>query len=244
MRQAVNYIRDRVFDFLFSDLCYLCRSERRREGGKVCGDCERRLEFVRDPKCVVCGRPFFGEAEVSHTCGECIKEKRHYGKARSVFVYDDIVRRKIIEYKFLRNVTLSKVFGDYVLDYINDELSNDYDMIIPVPLHKKRLKERYFNQALLLVTDSEKRNQIRVDKYSLKRIRYTKPQVLVRDSERAKNVKGAFIVDSAGSIEGKRVLVVDDIFTTGATVNECSKVLKEAGAKSVDVLTLAKTVIF
>jgi ComF family protein len=106
------------------------------------------------------------------------------------------------------------------------------------------LKERYFNQALLLVGNAEKRNQIKVDKYSLKRIKYTTPQVFLKGKERVKNVKGAFLADNAYNITDKKILLVDDIYTTGATVNECSYVLKRAGALKVDVLTLAKTVIF
>ena len=228
---------------IFSDLCYFCKKNYCDGHQNICEECQNKLTFIKEPFCDICGRPFINIKDVTHTCGECIKVRRQYSKARSVFVYDDIIRQKILEFKFVRDITLAKVFSNYILRYLKNELDNQYDVIIPVPLHKKRLKERYFNQALLLVDKASYLNQIKVDKYSLKRIKYTTPQVFLKGKERVKNVKGAFRVKNAYNIKDKTVLLVDDIYTTGATVNECSNVLRKAGALDVDVLTLAKTVI-
>jgi ComF family protein len=114
-----------------------------------------------------------------------------------------------------------------------------FDVVIPVPLHKQRLKERGFNQSLLLAREVARVFGLEVDYRSLKRIRPTRPQVDLKPDERKKNVKGAFDVKSPERVRGRRVLLVDDVFTTGATVSECARVLKKAGAE-VYVLTLAR----
>ncbi len=227
--------------FLFSDLCFFCRIRQQKDNKLLCDECYNRLKFIKEPCCFICGRPFINPNDISHTCGECIKTSRNFDSSRSIFVYESILKNNIISYKFMRDITLANVFAGFMQSYIASELENAYDIIIPVPLHKKRLRERYFNQALLIVNGVPKNNQIKVDKYSLKRIKYTSPQVFLRGEERQKNVKGAFEVSNTEAVTGKRILVVDDIYTTGSTVNECSKVLKKAGALSVNVLTLAKT---
>lgn len=114
-----------------------------------------------------------------------------------------------------------------------------FDVIIPVPLHIKRLRERGFNQSLLLARAVGRKNNIPVNPFGLKRIRWTEPQVNLSGKERKINVKGAF--EFHGDVKGKTVLLIDDVYTTGATVAECSKVLKKGGAKGVCVLTLART---
>lgn len=241
---TLNKLQNAISRFIFSDLCSLCKKQIAdfSEDIKICKECSDDLEFISEPMCVKCGKPFIGNIQTAHTCGECIKKTRYYNKARSVFVYDGVIKNGIIDYKFFRNVTLAKFFEQYLLDYIKYELNNEYDVIIPVPLHKKRLRERRFNQSLFIVRSAPKYNQIKVDNSSLKRIKYTEPQLKLKGAERRKNVRGAFKVDDARNIYGKRVLLVDDIFTTGSTVDECAKVLMLAGAYSVDVLTLAKTV--
>jgi ComF family protein len=121
--------------------------------------------------------------------------------------------------------------------------TNGFDAVIPVPLHKDRLKKRGFNQSLLLAREVARGFRIEVDYKSLKRTLPTRPQVDLKTDERRKNVRGAFEVKRAERVCGRRVVLVDDVFTTGATVRECSKVLKKAGAR-VYVLTLARVVRF
>lgn len=116
------------------------------------------------------------------------------------------------------------------------------DLIVPVPLHVKRLRERGFNQALILIRKWAKQEQIIFDGLTLYRNRWTEPQTTLSRIERWKNIKGAFSLRHPGRIKGRKILLVDDVYTTGATVNECARVLMKAGAKFVDVLTLARAV--
>lgn len=118
--------------------------------------------------------------------------------------------------------------------------NNGYDLIVPVPLHRTRIKERGFNQALLLARELAETYSLPVDYIRLKRIRPTDPQTGLKGKERMKNVRGAFAVEYGRFFEDKNVLLIDDVYTTGATVSECCRVLKKAGAKNTDVLTLAR----
>ena len=120
--------------------------------------------------------------------------------------------------------------------------SEKVDLLVPVPLHIKRLRERGFNQAYLLVMRWAKRDGVCCDGRLLRRVRWTEPQTTMNRKDRRKNVKGAFAVNRPEAVRGKRIVLVDDVYTTGSTVNECAKVLKKAGAEEVDVLTLARAV--
>ena len=164
-----------------------------------------------------------------------MKKKRHFGWARGVLVYDDATAKAIHRFKYGHDTTYSRPLGSMMADYTLE----GFDLIIPVPLHIKRLRERGFNQSLLLANAIGKRQGIPVDPYILKRTRWTEPQVNLTGLERKVNVKGAFEV--CGDVRGKRILIVDDVYTTGATVSECSKALKRSGAKEVCVLTLSRT---
>jgi len=118
---------------------------------------------------------------------------------------------------------------------------DDRDVIIPVPLHPSRLRQRGFNQSALLAQEMSRMLCVPVDLFSLRKIRATPPQVGLTMKERTKNVKGTFHVINGDHVKGKKVLLVDDVFTTGATISECARALRKAGATSVDVLTLART---
>lgn len=164
-----------------------------------------------------------------------MKKRRYFSWARGVLVYDDATAKAIYRFKYGRDTTYSAPLGAMMADYPLE----GFDLIIPVPLHIKRLRERGFNQSLLLANAIGKRKGISVAPFILKRTRWTEPQVNLTGKERRVNVKGAFEV--CGDVSGKRILVVDDVYTTGATVSECSKVLKRSGAKEVCVFTLSRT---
>jgi ComF family protein len=156
-----------------------------------------------------------------------------------VVVYQGVVAEALQRFKYHGDINLAGILGSF-WKRISLE-GNTFEAIIPVPLHSTRLRERGFNQSLLLSRSLGKIYKIRVLSNALRRIRNTVPQVDLGLSERARNVRGAFVVSRPGEIKDKHLLLVDDVFTTGATVRECAKVLKKSGAKSVFVLTLART---
>jgi ComF family protein len=155
-------------------------------------------------------------------------------------VYLGQVTGAIHRFKYRKEYLLIETLG--WLGNRREEEKPDFDTLIPVPLHPKRLRERGFNQALLLSKTLRDIPSEKIKPRLLKRIRHTPPQIRLAPDERRQNVRGAFALDTPGVIRGKNILLVDDVFTTGATVNECARVLKSAGAGRVSVYTLARVV--
>ena len=169
--------------------------------------------------------------------------------ARAPFVYDQIVMDVIHSYKYKGKIQLAGPLGELLLTAFMKFWDNQQiDFIIPVPLNHKKFRQRGFNQSYLLIKNwkklwpglNEAMPEIEIAKNALTRIRSTAPQTGMGRGDRLLNIKGAFAADSRESLENKRVLLVDDVYTTGATVNECARVLLDAGVQSVDILTLAR----
>jgi len=141
-------------------------------------------------------------------------------------------------FKYGPDVTLAPTLGDFLAD--NGPVMDAYALLVPVPLHPSRLRWRGFNQALLLARPLARRGRVRLAPFALARTRPTAPQVGLNDKERQENIAGAFTVRDPVLVRGRSILLIDDVYTTGATVNECARVLRGAGARRVDVLVLAR----
>lgn len=160
--------------------------------------------------------------------------------ARAIGSYEGPLREAIHRWKYEEKGYLTSFFGEKLAEgFLRHWDSSSFDLLIPVPLHSKRLRERGFNQALLLVKELSQRTRIPYSKRLLRKRISTPPQIHLSGRERERGVRGSFHIQREDEIEGKVILLVDDVYTTGATVNECSKVLLKAGAERVDVLTLA-----
>lgn len=179
-------------------------------------------------------------------CKNCITQITYLKPAaffHAVGEYDGVLKKAIKRFKFQKRKHLAKPLGNLMIEYLNHHLWKDaLDLIIPVPLHENRLRERSFNQAELLATNITEMTDIPTVSGLLFRKRHTHPQFNLPRAQRLQNVRGAFEIKGKKLIQDKNVLLVDDIYTTGATVAECTKVLKEAGAKSVHILTLSRAV--
>jgi ComF family protein len=193
---------------------------------------------VTSPLCHCCGLPFV--AGTDHLCGECLGSSFAFDRARSLFYYRRPVSTLLIELKFNGRLDLLEPLAALARQARAGELITIPDIIIPVPLHIKRLRERGFNQSLFLARAClpDHRHAIRTD--LLKRNRCTVPQTELNGRARRNNLKKALFVPKPHQIAGKRILVVDDVFTTGATLHECAKTLKQAGAARVEALTMAR----
>ena len=166
---------------------------------------------------------------------------KYYDEHMYVFVYGGIVRKTIINYKFNDKSYIYKTLSNYILKNENFvEKIKSYDIIIPVPISKKRNKERGYNQSELIAREISKMTQVMINtKILYKKINIV-PQSTLNKEEREQNIKNAYSIKNEKNIQNKKILLFDDIYTTGSTVNECSKILKENGAKEIGILTLAK----
>lgn len=233
-----------IIDLIFPPRCPICR--RLMEGSHppgVCPQCQGEIKFIESPLCSLCGLPFTADEGEDHLCGSCLTEKRYFTTARAVAIYQGALREAIPRFKYRMHSPLAKTLGSILANNCQRFLDLfAYDLVIPVPLHKLRLRERGFNQALVLAREIKKRFPLPLDYLNLQRTRDTQPQTNLKEKERRRNVRKAFELRDGQKVKGKRILLIDDVYTTGATVNECSRVLKKAGAKRIDVLTLARAV--
>lgn len=155
---------------------------------------------------------------------------------------DDPLRRALHRYKYARDITMARPLGT-LFATAGNTVGSDLELIVPVPLHLTRLRWRGFNQAQLLARPLSRSTGVPIDTHALDRIRPTRAQVGLHEHERRANVRGAFRVYDRARVANRRILLVDDVYTTGATVNECARVLRNAGANSVDVLVLARAIL-
>lgn len=201
------------------------------------------LDFLFPPVCCICGKIY-----KSYLCEECKKEIEKYKIKTNIrserfhlLVYEDLIREKMIAYKFYDNPYLYHFFYEIL---INDksacEFLKSYDIIIPVPIHNKRKWKRGYNQSSLIARKISKKLNIMYEEECLKKIINTAPQSKMNKEARSRNAKDVYIVKNKQKIINKNVLIFDDIYTTGATANECKKILKQNGANKVGIITIAK----
>lgn len=235
MKRIIRFL----LDFLLPPTCPVCHQ--RIENNGLCPECFSKLEFIGAQKCSICGQPLDAVVPGMAVCGACLKEPPFFHQAESIFKYNDISRKLILAFKHGDHIELTELFTKW-MEQNSKELIEKNDLLMPVPLHWRRILKRKYNQASLLAKSLAKKYQKEYFPLILIRCKFTKSQGHLSPKERKKNVKGVFKIKNANKIKDKSVLLIDDVFTTGATVNECTKVLLKAGAKSVDVLTIAKVV--
>jgi ComF family protein len=209
------------------------------EPDALCGPCWRALSFFAPPWCAVCGLPFphpMGEGAV---CADCARGRSSWERARAVLRYDKHSRRLVLALKHGDHTHLARALGGWMRRSGGD-IFDGVDLLVPVPLHWTRLFSRRYNQAGLLAHAIHAAGGPPVAPDWLVRRRRTPSQGRLGPIARARNVRGAFALRAGRSVKGKRLVIVDDVLTTGATVEECARVLRRAGAASVGVVTLAR----
>ena len=233
----------RLFQFFLPSQCACCGTFLGEGQPGLCAECFARTRPIEPPFCSVCGVPFVSSLGESHVCGACQVRKKHFTTARAVAYYEGPLQETLHRWKYERRISLTPFLGRWMAEGLRRCWPRPrFDLLIPVPLHVKRLRERGFNQALLLTEELSRWTRIPYEKRVLQKRRATVPQVDLSGIDRERGIKGAFTVLGNGPVEERSILLVDDVFTTGATVNECAKVLLAAGAGRVDVFTLARAV--
>lgn len=231
-----------LLDVLLPPICHICHSFIANAGAlHICPDCCERLPLVESPLCPICGIPFTGAGD-DHRCGTCLAHPPHFDTARAHFLYEGAIRDLIHSFKYNQLTYLRYPLALLALRGVN-ALITDHDphLIVPVPLHRTRLRQRGFNQAVLLGKVLSRRLALPLLPDALARTRQTEPQIELSAEERRLNVKGAFAVNRPVRVTGKRILLLDDVMTTGSTMDECAKELKKAGAAVVIAATIART---
>lgn len=227
-------------DLIFPPLCAGCKD---KDINFLCEKCKEKINFIKDNFCAKCGGVAEGKIISGATCGKCKIEEKYFTISRSVARYSDVLKDIIHKFKYNKKKYLAKPLSNLMIDYLRNDSSIDIkniDIIIPVPLHKKRLQERGFNQSELLGKCLSEDFKIELASDVLFRTKNTVPQFNLSPFQRAENIKGAFEVKNQNIIKDKNILLLDDIYTTGSTLQEASKSLKKAKTKNIYCLTLAR----
>lgn len=212
----------------------------------LCDSCRAQIRPLpsNTPCCPRCGRPFVSTAALAHSpthhCGACRSRKPAYTRAYTLFAYESPLREAIHALKYQRKLVLAPALGELFVRALPKPLP--VDCVIPVPLGPTRLRSREFNQSLLLAQQVARALGIPLDYSSLQRRIESAPQTSLSRRARLVNIRQAFHVEHATTVQGKTILLVDDVMTTGATVNECAKILRQSGSGDVYVATLARTI--
>lgn len=207
----------------------------------LCDECHARAPRIPAPFCATCSEPFSGSIDGTFTCANCAHRRLYFQAAVAVYHSRGIVRHVVHEFKYRHQMHLKHLVAQWLCAALDDGRlrGRQFDAVVPVPLHPARQRERGFNQATLLAALLTRQIPAPV-RLMLKRVRYTKTQTAFDRSERMENLRGAFRLRRKTDVRGLRVLLVDDVLTTGATLSECARVLKKAGAASIHAATAAR----
>ncbi|MEP4703669.1 MAG: ComF family protein, partial [Hyphomicrobiales bacterium] len=231
-----------AFHFILPPRCLAC-DELVAEQGGLCATCWQEMPFIESPFCDRTGKPMAFDLKDTIVSAEALANPPIYRKMRAPTRYEGTARRMILSFKFHDRLDLTPHLARLMVRSGTD-LLNEADIIIPVPLHRKRLFSRRFNQSAELAKEISTLTGIPCALEGLQRIRPTKQQTTLDMAARHKNVEGAFRVPASEviNVQGRRIILIDDVVTTGATINACTRALLREKASHIDILTFAKVV--
>lgn len=232
----------KLLDFILPPQCLNCHTPVLQQGG-LCAGCWEKIAFISKSFCLFCGFPFNIQIENEGICGPCARQKPLFTRARAAIYYNEASKPMILRFKHADALHIAPLFVEWLYQ-AGHELFHQAEYLVPIPLHWSRLVYRGFNQAAVLSYKLSKKVKIPHLADLLERTRRTPPQGDLTAKEREKNVAHAFKLNKKYEqlIRGKHILLIDDVFTSGATVQACTKILKKSGAKQVDILTLARVI--
>ena len=219
-------------------------------GPYLCPRCIDAYMPVESPVCTCCGKVFATRHGEDHLCASCLRQKKIFHRSRSAGIYKGPLLTLIHQLKYHGRSELAGPLGELLYHtYCKHWKAGDIDWIVPVPLHPRKRRRRGFNQAHLMVArwprylqEEDNDNRVNLMTNILQRVRFTASQTGLERKQRQRNIKGAFKIKAGENLQKGSILLIDDVFTTGATVTECARVLLAGGAGRVDVLTLARAI--
>lgn len=236
---------DAALSFFYPPVCQICHEQRATAAeGFVCSKCwsgKGGVRFVVPPFCERCGLPFEGEITDEFECGNCREIKLYFSSARSAVVRTPLFSEVIERYKYKGELWFEPFLAELLISQAAPEISNGkWNLIVPVPLHPVKQRDRQFNQAERLGKRLSRATKIPMNKKLLRRVEFTRTQTKLTREQRADNVRRAFAMASDQKLNGENVILLDDVLTTGATTSACARILRESGAADVCVWTVAR----
>ncbi|RKY39409.1 MAG: ComF family protein [Candidatus Omnitrophota bacterium] len=239
-RRRLSSLLKTLREVVYPPICVLCRRRVKEEDNFLCPECYQKIERNKPPFCIKCGCSLANKRTSTYICAPCQKRVFYFERAWAVSRYEETIRNLLHLFKYRRQEYLAKPLGKLMAEFVKNNLNwKEIDYLVPVPLHPKKLRYREFNQTELLAREiSHLLHLPLID--PLMRIKSTPSQTTLPEEKRFSNIANAFALRSNQFLSQKFILIIDDVFTTGATANECAQVLKKAGAKRVEILTLAR----
>ncbi len=239
IKQKIRYVQNKIEDIIYPRRCPVCDEVLRFGRGKICAKCYHQLSYIHEPRCKKCGRSI--RKFEQEYCYDCSRKKHFFISGIALIDNVEAGKKSVYAIKYHNKREYVDFYTDEIVKRYSDEIRYwQPDILIPVPLHKKKMIKRGYNQAEVIAVSIGMKMGIKVDKKSLKRIVNTKPQKELNDIERRRNLANAFCVNiNQKNVKGKSIILIDDIYTTGSTIDECAKVLLKAGAKKVHFITLS-----
>jgi ComF family protein len=235
---------DIVLSLIYPEVCQFCREHRATPAeGYICSRCWKNLRFIRPPFCERCGLPYEGAITTTFECANCHNLELQFTRARSAVAAEGMALEIIHRWKYRRALWFEPFLAALLIQEARASLSDGWDCIVPIPLHPLKEREREFNQSLHLAHRLGAATGLPVCANSVRRVEATRVQARLSREERRENVRKAFARGEPAGIKGRRVVLVDDVLTTGATANACTGILRDSGAKEVCVWTLARGLI-
>ena len=228
-----------ILDLVLPPVCYVCGRSCSSKYG-LCEACLAKIKRIPPPYCPKCGRRITNNETI---CAECTLKDSHVEKAWACCYYENSIKECIHLFKYRGYAGLADIFRDIMVAFVRKNgIDKTIDLIVPVPVHPAKKRERTYNHAEILARSLSKNLEIPMDVKNLKKIKWTRSQSELDKKKRSKNLRGTFLAVRKEAFSGKNVLLVDDVHTTGATVNECAKALLSAEANKVFSLALARGV--
>lgn len=226
-----------VVDMIFPRRCPACHDIVNEKGALICKKCEGKFEYVEEPYCMKCGKPVMDDGK--EYCTECENNKRNFEEGRAVFIYDDAMRLSIYSFKYNDRQEYAEYYAKEIYLRLGNKIKSwDADVIIPIPLHKSKQKLRGYNQAYLIAKELSNLIKIPVENNVIIRNRKTVVQKNLNAKDRANNVKNAFKIKQ-NNVKFKSAILIDDIYTTGATISAATESLKACGVEKVYFISLS-----
>lgn len=239
-------ILSKLVEIIYPPRCHACngflnKDHSEGESAFFCRACAADFNWIASPLCPICSTPFISDTQEDHLCEDCLRLRPFYDAVYACYLYSGAIMKAIHQFKYGSKTFFAESLGPLLAQAAESwAVKSDNLLTVPVPLHPKRLRERGFNQSLLLARHVAGQLDTELDFLSLRRLKYTLPQTGLGKEERQKNVRGAFHVENPDAVKGKTILLVDDVATTGNTLNECARVLRKCGCESVYCAVLAR----
>lgn len=242
LKRKLRTLFESLVNIVYPLNCVICKAKLAPdESIPLCFECFSKIGHITPPFCIKCGGLLGADLVPYNICLKCKNNNYYFDQAWASTVYEGVIRECIHLLKYSHRLSIVNLFGKIMINFADKYMTMErFDYIIPIPLHRTKLREREFNQAELLALPIANKFNKRLLKDMISRIKYTTPQSELADSQRQENVRGIFRITRSESLKHKNILIIDDVFTTGSTVNECASLLKASGASIVEVFTLAR----